>query len=269
MNNDLTFLIVSYDGYSDMWNTFFECKEKYWNDCPYEFVLANNTIEYVRRDVRVINCGKDAQWSTRTRMGLEAINTQYVCFLLEDFFISEDVDNQKIERAVKIMRDNGINYYKLMSLSKIRTPYFDKANKIRTIPANLKYGISLLAAIWERQHFLSLIGPEDYNPWKFEIDRNVDVDNSRDDKSLVGVYDERNLLNICHMVVQGKYLPSAVSTMTKKGIIISTDKRGIHSTFFEKKNTLKDTFFPILRKSKLAGFIANIIGIETVTNKNK
>lgn len=269
MYNDLTFLIVSYDGYADMWDAFFECKEKYWKDCPYEFVLSNNIIDYQRKNVRVINCGKDAQWSTRTRMGLEAISTKYVCFLLEDFFISEDVDNQKIERAVKAMKDNDINYYKLMSLSKINTPYFDRVNGLRTIPVNLKYGVSLLAAIWDRQHFLSLIGYEDYNPWKFEIDRNVDVDKSCDDKSLAGVYDERNILNICHMVVQGKYLPSAVSTMTKKGITIPTDRRGVHSVFFEKKNMLKDVLFPVLRKSKVADFVANIIGFETVTNKNK
>lgn len=269
MNNDLTFLLVSYDGYSDLWDNFFECKEKFWKDCPYEFVLANNTKQYKRDNVRVINCGKDAQWSTRTRMGLESIGTRYVCFLLEDFFISGFVDNEKIRNAVNVMDENDIPYYKLMSLSKISTPYFDKTNRLRIIPANLKYGVSLLAGIWEKDYFLKLIGWDNYNPWKFEIERNVEVDNAADNTSLAGIYDERNILNICHMIVQGKYLPTSVKVMKNRGIIVDFSLRGVHGRFFEYKNRIKDMIFPLFRKNRLAVFVANAVGIETVTNKNK
>ena len=268
-NNDLTFLIVSYDGYSDLWDNFFECKEKFWKDCPYEFVLANNTKQYKRNNVRVINCGKDAQWSTRTRIGLKSIETKYICFLLEDFFISSVIDNKKIENAIHIMKNNDIYYYKLMSLSKISTSYYDKTNKLRTIPTNLKYGISLLAAIWEKEYFLKLIGQDDYNPWKFEIERNLEVDNAADNTSLAGVYDERNILNICRMIVQGKYLPSSIEIMKNRGIIVDLSMRGVHSKLFEYKNRMKDKIFPLFRKNRLAMLVANYVGIETVTNKNK
>ena len=267
MDKNLTFLVVSYDGYSDMWDVFFECKEKFWKDCPYEFILANNTINYRREGVRVVNCGKNAQWSTRTRLGLEAINTPYVCFLLEDFFLSENIDNTLIEEAINLMKSDDIKYYKLLSLSKIKTSRYKNYSGLRVIPSDLKYGVSLLAAIWERKHFLEIIGPDDYNPWRFEIERNEETNNR--EGVIAGVYDERNILNICHMVVQGKYLPSAVRTMTKKNIKIPISTRGVHSVFFEFRNKLKDIFYPVFRKSKLLTCFADHVGINTVTKKNK
>ena len=120
MKNNLTILVVSYDGYRDMWNDFFNCKKLNWPDCPYETVLANNIDDFQYEGVRVINCGKDAQWSTRTRKALEAINTKYVCFMLEDFFISKKVETTVIEDVLKTMETNEIKYYKLLSLSKLK-----------------------------------------------------------------------------------------------------------------------------------------------------
>ena len=268
-NKDLTILVVSYDGYSDMWPDFFNCKKINWPDCPFETVIANNEKSFDFDNVRVINCGKSAQWSTRTRIALEAINTKYVCFLLEDFFISEKVDTSVINDVLTTMESNNLKYYKLMSLSKIATPYFDKHKGERTIPANLKYGVSLLAAIWDREYFLSLVGKEDYNPWRFEIERNQDAEAAGTDTTLCGLYNEKNILKICHMVVQGKYLPSSVKRMRSLGFDINVGERGCHSCFYEYKNSLKDKLYPLLRKSRIASSIAAALGVETVTSKNQ
>ena len=202
MKNNLTILVVSYDGYRDMWNDFFNCKKLNWPDCPYETVLANNIDDFQYEGVRVINCGKDAQWSTRTRKALEAINTKYVCFMLEDFFISKKVETTVIEDVLKTMETNEIKYYKLLSLSKFTTPYFNKSKGERIIPANLRYGVSLMAAIWNKDYFMNVVGQEDYNPWKFEVDRNVEIQTAKSSDPICGIYNERNILQICHMVVQ-------------------------------------------------------------------
>lgn len=266
-SGDLTILIVSYDGYMDMWPMFFKCMHDNWPDCPYEVVLANNEASFEFDKVRVIHCGKDAQWSTRTRKALESISSKYVCFLLEDFFISKTVKTNEIKDVLQTMDSYSVKYYKLMSLSKIKTQYFNKERGERIIPSNLKYGISLLAAIWDRNYFLDLIGKEDYNPWRFEIDRNNEAEVA--DDTVCGIYNERNLLNICHMVVQGKYLPSSLKKMKNNGYNISFEARGVHSRFFEKKNRLKDVIYPIFRKSSFLMKMASFLGFETITNKNK
>lgn len=223
--NDLTILVVSYDGYQDLWPDFFNCKNTYWPDCPFETVLANNTANVEFSDVRVINCGSDALWSTRTRQALGQINSKYVLFLLEDFYIAKKVDNNLVFGALELMKKQNIRYYKLLSLSKIRTTHFGGLKHLYAIPANYRYGISLMAAIWDTELLKEKVGVKDYNPWKFEIDRNDEA--LQADSSLVGVYDNRNILNICHMVVQGKYLPNALTKMRNRGYHLLNTNRTI------------------------------------------
>lgn len=268
INHDLTILIVSYDGYKDMWTDFFNCKKLNWSDCPYETVLANNEENFQFEGVRVINCGKEAQWSTRTRKALENIETRYVCFMLEDFFISQKVDNSVVKDALETMTKSNIVYYKLLSLSKLTTPYFNKEKGERIIPANLHYGVSLMAAIWDRKYFLNLIGPDDYNPWKFEAERNIDIQSAKSTDPICGLYNEKNILNICHMVVQGKYLPNAVRKMNTLGYNINTGNRGYHSFFFVLIYRLKLLIYPLLNKITFARKIIKFLGIQTISNKN-
>lgn len=215
LNNNLTILVVSYDGYSDMWPDFFNCKKFYWPDCPFETVLANNEMDADYYGVRVIKCGKDALWSNRTRMALEQIDTKYVCFMLEDFYIASKVDNQQIFSALSLMEKENLPYYKLDTFTDIETPLYKDFTYLKCIPANYKYGVSLLTAIWDKEFFLEKIGDGNYNPWKFEVDRNIEAASASND--IVGVYDERDILHICHMAVQGKYLPEAVKFMKRNG----------------------------------------------------
>lgn len=222
----MTIVVVSYDGYCDMWPDFFKLKKINWPDCPYETVLSNNTKSFIDDSVRVINCGSEAVWSTRTRTALKDINSKYICFILEDYFISSKVETSNFKKAIDLMEKEELLYYKLTTFSKLNTPKYKQINYLQVIDSTLKYGVSLQAAIWNREHFLSLIGDGDYNPWRFEVDR-LNDDSSCD--NLLGVYDNRNILNICHMAVQGKYLPSAIKEMRKKGYEINVTTRGIMS----------------------------------------
>ena len=269
MKNRLTLLLVSYDGYSDMWPTFFECKKRFWKDCPYPMVLANNEKSVDIKDLHVINCGKEAQWSTRTRKALENIDTKYVMFLLEDLFISAEVKTEYIEEALDLMENDSIKYYKIMTFSKIKTPNYKGIKYLHRIPASLSYGISLQAAIWDKNHFLDMVGSDDYNPWVFEVDRLEEEQMAEEPEKLLGVFDSRNILNICHMVVQGKYLPKAVSKMKSVGIEADTNTRDIM--------TFKENFVYRLKllvssytdsHPKLRGFL-RVLGPSSVVNNNK
>lgn len=228
IDDRLSIVVVSYDGYNDMWNSFFECKEIFWPKCPYETLLANNIIDYHRVGVRTLNCGHEAQWSVRTRMALQSVKTKYVCFLLEDFFISSHVQTQNIENAIDLMESDNLKYYKLMSFSNIKAPNYKSYPHLIQIPDNYPYGISLMAAIWDKDFFLEKIGDGNYNPWKFEVDR-LKEENNKTGDILLGVYDKSNPLNICHMVVQGKYLPPSVKHMKKCGVKIDLGARGVMS----------------------------------------
>lgn len=268
MSEDLTLLLVSYDGYGDMWPAFFECKERFWPDCPYPIVLANNEKQYKAKNLQVINCGLDAQWSTRTRKALESINSKYVMFLLEDLFISGKVNTQDVEGAIRLMEKEKIKYYKIMTFTKIRTKNYKGIDYLFEIPSSIPYGISLQASIWEKNYFMDLIGSEDYNPWVFEVNRLKEEQCTQDNNNIVGVFDNRNIMNICHMVVQGKYLPGSIKYMNERGVNVDVKSRGVMSCYESFVYTTKLIIssytdnHPILRK-----FLRKI-GPSSVVNHN-
>lgn len=226
LENEMTILVASCDQYADIWDDFFACKEQNWPDCPFKTVLVTNHKIAENGDCETITCG-DTNWSTRIRLALEAINTKYVCFLMEDFLISEPVDTNEINNLVKMMDCDGLKYCKLCNGSPIKTAYYKEYRYVRVIPANYRYGISLMAAIWDRQFFIECLGTEDYSPWKFEFDRNQEAAVATDE--LAGVYDERNILHICQLVVQGKIMPAAVREMKRKNYRIRCQGRPILS----------------------------------------
>lgn len=266
MKERLTILLVSYDGYSDLWPTFFACKEKFWPNCPYPIVLANNEKGMDVSGLRVINCGKDAQWSTRTRRALESIDTKYIMFLLEDLFISDVVKTENIENALDLMDEDGINYYKMMTFSKIKTSLYKGFEYLHQIPSSLPYGVSLQAAIWDRNHFMEMVGTDDYNPWVFEVERLEEEQRSGDLETILGVFDSRNILNICHMVVQGKYLPRSVIHMEKVGVIVDTSSRNTMSWYESFIYSLKRLIAPFTNRHSKVRRILRIIGPKSVVS---
>lgn len=268
VNNNMTIIVVSCDEYADMWDNFFFCKEKYWPDCPYPIVLANNSIMYKREGVETINCGDESQWSNRTRIVLNQIQTKYVCFVLEDFYFSSSINTEHFESAISLMEKDNISYYKLLSLSKIKTPNYRIIPYLREIPDNLPYGISLMAAIWEKDFFLDKIGNGNYNPWKFEVDRIKEEKKANGDR-IVGVFDDRNILNICHMAVQGKYLPPAVNTMKRKGFCFDFSKREIMPKYSYWMYCFKGLASQWTDKSPLLQKIVHCIYRGSVTAKIK
>ena len=219
----MTIIVSSTDGYKDLWPNFFKCKAKYWQNCQYPTFLVNNIERPNITDVNVINCGVDASWSERMRKALNQIDTEYVCFLLEDFFITNHVDNKNIQEALQYMQSNNIKYYKLLTINPIETPFFKDSKFLKILPANYPYGISLMAAIWDRKFFLEKIGNQNYNPWKFETDRLKEENNSGSE--IVGIYDNRNILNITHMVVQGQYLLPSLKKAYDLGLKMSLADR--------------------------------------------
>ncbi len=227
--SEMAVVVISYDGYSDLWDDFSTLLNKYWRERPYPTYLVNNVKQANYAGVRVINCGKDTQWSARTRMAIRQIKEPYICLLLEDYFIGDEIDNNKIFEALRLIKQDNLKYYKLNSFSKIKAEKYQEYDYLLTIPENLEYGVSLQAAIWDKQYLLDLVGDGDYNAWKFEVDRSRDSYNASHLPLKGCIYDSRNILNICHGVIQGKILPTAIQYFKDKGYILNSSNREIMS----------------------------------------
>lgn len=227
--NNMAILVIGYDGYNDLWKDFFTLFHKYWPECPYKIYLANNELEYCVDDVITIHAGADAEWSRKVQKALDQIEEDYICLLLEDFYLGKNVNTKVVENALKLMKRDDLRYYKLNTFTPFKTDLYNGYKYLHVIPADMEYGISLLPGIWRKDFLREKVGNENYNAWKFECDRIAEGRNTSSRPLKGCVFDERNILRIVHGVVQGKYLPEAVRYFEKTGYHLNQKERGVMS----------------------------------------
>lgn len=109
VNERVTLLVSSCDKYSSTWEPFFKLLKIQWPECLCRIVLSTETKQFHMdsMNINTINAGPGLSWSTRLIRTLNQINTEYILFFLEDFFLLESVDNNNFNKAVKILDDNS------------------------------------------------------------------------------------------------------------------------------------------------------------------
>ncbi|CAI3427832.1 hypothetical protein [Enterococcus cecorum] len=271
-DNRVAILVVGYDGYESLWPPFFELLRKNWIDCPFKIYLVTNELQPNFFNVEVIKTKSNFQWSKKVRTALKYIKEDYIIMLLEDFFICYDVDTLSVLKCIEFSFENNIKYVKMpyYGLNEKRNSKFKDSDIYYSILQNEKYGISLLPGLWEKNFLINLIGTENYNPWKFEVNMIKEAYKHAAIPFTDCMLDNRNLLNIYNGVIQGEFVRdtykrivsqgvnvdlSVINLMTKKNEIILMLKRvGI--------KLVPSSLEPLVKK------IANKFGIKFVSDIN-
>ena len=230
LHKAVSILVVSCDEYSDLWDDFFNLKERFWGDCPFETYLVNNSMDYSRHGVKVINCGDDAKWSDRMRMAISKVDTPYVCPILEDHFICKTVITETILSIVDMVISQNIDYINLGD--PFHRKFSDKkyySEHIIEIPTNRKWGVDTSAGFWKREFLLKLLGNGSYTAWQFEVDRCEDAKHPERYNNNIILYDERHPLNVTTIpvVVQGLVYPESIKYFRSIGYTINTNGREV------------------------------------------
>lgn len=268
--DDVSILVVGFDGYVDVWNHFFELMNKYWPNRPKTY-LATSEAKPEYEGVEVVTAGPNTEWSLRARAGLEKITTPYVILMLEDFFITDYVDDTLVKECLELVEQDNILFYQILVQLIKQTwekgkPY--KGNKrIHIIPSDKKYGINLQAAIWNTDFLREKIGTENYNAWLFEMNQ-LDTERYNQEK-IDYLIDDRNILNITHTVVQSKYLRGAVRRIEKQGHHIDLSERPMLSKKDDFKYNLKLFMYSVTPKWLVgpAKSIGRLMKVDFVTDR--
>lgn len=234
----ISIYINSFDGYSDIWPTFFSIWNYYWGDCPYKMYLTSNYKEFYQKNLEILKIGEEKSWIDRTIQTLEMINEKYIIFFLEDYFISKKIDLNEIEEIIDHMFKNNIYYYQLSNRKDL-----EKNKKYIKSDKSFSYPISLQLAIWDRSKLLVFLKEMKYegskSPWDFERYFINKYKNSKG--QLKGVeYDTRDLFGYKNGVLQGKWIRSTLRFYRKKGIVIDVSKRRVM--------TYKETLYYEIKK---------------------
>lgn len=227
LNKKLAIVVVSCDKYGDLWDDVFNLLDIHWKDRPYKTYLATDSKPFEREGVEVLYFGNIRQWMVCTRKAVEKIDTPYVLFLMEDYFVIKDIDTSIIEEDIRFMEEHHVDFMNLH-----QKPYFlnEEESKflnpsVRTIPNNTRYGLDTAGAIWRKDFFLEQLNREDGDAWRFEA---ILVEDSKSPEGLPGklCFDTRTPLNLCpgEVVRLGKFTLDTVKIIESTGYKIKSNR---------------------------------------------
>lgn len=172
-----TVVVSSCDSYSDLWYPFFKILKAEWKELeekriPIVLNTESETYSYEGLNIKTMQFYKEGDnppWTTRLRRTLEAIDTEYIIFLLDDFYMHDRVKAEKIEKHMQWMDENpriSMFCYKETYVSKnIRDNKYEGFER-RPLIAQYKYNCQ--AALWRRKRFISYL-KRDESPWEWEV----------------------------------------------------------------------------------------------------
>lgn len=227
MGSNTAILVISFDGYSDVWPVFFECKDRFWKECLYKTYLVTNNKDYIG-NCTVIKTGDETNWCDRVIKALDYINEDNIIVLLEDYLIGREIKNCSLDEYVDFFEQNEAKYLRLINIPKKHLGR--KYESIYPIMSNEEYGISLQPAIWNKNYFKEILNTVggDRSAWEFEISLLRKC--TEESKILEGCFGTKNnVLDIHNGVLKGKWFKNEIYYFRQLGIVIETDKRGVLS----------------------------------------
>lgn len=222
--DNLAMMVVSCDAYTELGKNFFELQERYmgWFDGPRYFINESRSVDYP--GVHVIHVGTDVNWSKKVELALQSIPEKYILFMLEDYFIGENVSRDRLCDAFDLIQQYGLSYYRITAIPKIHKKC-SLSNFLSPIPSNVRYGINLQAAIFERTFLERIISGPDRSAWEVEIDLLKKVTTKYEYDIPGCVLDNRNIIDIHNGVIKGKWVPSTIKFFKKQGYMIEIGNR--------------------------------------------
>ena len=186
MKNDVTLLIGTCDRYSFLWDNFVSLCNKYWNvNCDKMF--AGETLQVKHKGYYTVLCGNKS-WTDIIKESLHHIKTEYVFFILDDYYFSQSISENFIKTGIDFMIENNANklsfstaFCEYYTVNHIKEKYFKMDDCS-------EYLTNTQPALWKKS-FLDECLVSGMNPWQFEIDGN-NIRKNKDNKIYIHHMDD-------------------------------------------------------------------------------
>lgn len=244
---DMSVLIMSYDGFSDVWDVCDRCFEKYWN-ADSAVYLATNEKEPDLRKLNVFKIG-DLCYSQGIKKFADECENEYILLLLADFLPKENIGNEELCKLLASLKKEGADYCSLYK-QKDKSKYYKKHpdyDNLLLVDAEFSYAVNMMPAIWKTSYLRDLAGMGEFNPWEFEVGLQQDARLHEKVLQAKNLYCIEELYPMCHAVIKGKYTSDAVKFFKKENISVDYEKRKKMSFSENLKTKLADS---LSRKSK-------------------
>jgi hypothetical protein len=230
-SEEIAIVVLSFDGFQELWKPFFDYFFSAWDNCPYKIYLLNNFEKH--DDDRIINLlvGKDTSWSDSLKKGLVKLTEKRVFFLYDDAFIYR-LDKNEIANCFQTAIT--CNYTSVMLRPSLFINQFS-SKKIQLIPEKALYRNALFCNLIERDHLIKLLYKSE-SAWDFEL-----AGNKRSEQ--FDYYStKKKYIHYNHGIVKGKWFHAIYKELINQGYNFKKLNKQL-SPFDSIKLNVKTTFY--------------------------
>lgn len=196
--NKVAFLVISFDGFSDLWP---ECTSRInilFNGLTKKFILTNYK-NFDQNGFKNISVGKDKSWSSNLIKALKMIKEPYVLLWLDDVFLESLRNEFSLDNLINFMEEHDAT---LINLKANPLPFWKKLGSTRYIRISgpLLYKSAVAPVLWNRERLLNLLN-ENEDAWQFELNGS---DRLASDNRVFIL--NKNPFTYIHVLIKGKLL---------------------------------------------------------------
>ena len=233
-------LVNTCDKFEDCWDPFFKLWSIYWPDCNATIYLNTEYKDssYEGLDVVALKVCEEnnfprtqrATWSQCLQWALNAIETDVVLYMQEDYFLKDSVKNQIVEKYVRLISENAhMQCVHLTGQAAIGNGKSEFDNLVNVIYEQ-RDRVSCQAALWRKSELLDLIRVHE-DAWEFEeFGSKRSAILKRDYYVVDQSYVRHNQFEIIPYIftgiVQGRWKEETVPLFEKHNIKMDFSKRG-------------------------------------------
>lgn len=225
MKNSLAVLIMTCDAYKDLWDPYIVLYKKYWKNPTINAYFCSDTLNSGYEGFKDIPVGEFIEWSARLKYALSKIEEEYVLLVLDDYYITKPVLEDKLIEQVEIMK----------KLNAVSCRIFPAPAPNKDLIGYPEYGInekgqkyrcSTQATIWKKEFLIKIID-ESENIWQFE--HNVSERSNAYDDLFIGL----KIINdkdphypyhyLCTAVYKRRWMKEAFVLAKKENLTLKTD----------------------------------------------
>ena len=213
-------VVLSCDKNEDIFYAFHHCMEKYWKNHP-EIIYLTETTEnpYYKTICKNYLLNK---WTRRIRESLEEIDDNEILLMVDDLFIREPVDINRIEYARKHLKGNiaMFNFEKSFDSNDMETDLKDF--KLRQKGSD--YELSIMCGLWQKDKLIDILSGEN-DPWSVEYNQDTKgYDYYINSSNYIINWGYKTFEHVG--LVKGKWAREVVPFFEKEGIVIDYERRG-------------------------------------------
>ena len=170
LTNRMTLLIHSCNAYSDLWDGQVTLLERNWKDrnIPTVILTDENKNNYRYDNVEILCAGEGKEITERLAAALPHIKTEYVFVTLDDYYLLQPVNNDRIAYLLDQMDAQSLDYIRLFPVPPSKDSIGDGLYKIHYEEKKSSYYVNLYAGIWRKSFIEKTLGDK-RNAWQYEV----------------------------------------------------------------------------------------------------